>query len=494
MGQIVDNIPNAAVLVNSMRSIGYDFESAVADIIDNSISADASNIKIFFPVDNAGDLYLEFIDDGYGMSENELIEAMRFGTVKQELRGRNDLGRFGLGLKTASISQCKRLMVISKKDGKINGFSWDMDVLQAQSGWNMIRLDNNEILESVPHFGEYLSTKSFTIVVWQKLDRILNDVTLLDNKYDVFSKHMSRTEKHIALIYHRFLESGLHILMNNNPVKPLDPFLMKHSKTTIKPEQVINVKSSNNTDEKVGMQVYVLPYHKDLSLDDYDRVGGAEKLNDQGFYIYRNKRLMIYGTWFRVRPKAELSRNARIRIDIPNTLDDLWSIDVKKQKAKIPAVLIEQLRGEVSDAVAKSKQLHDYKGNIQTKTGSLWNRRVNEREKNSVIYEINQESELIHNLMNSLDDRSLRDFKKILTMVELALPYKDIYNSVADKKDINTVGNDHRETLLTQALTLFEDFKKRKNMGNRQLVDYICSYEPFLSANIKDTLWERING
>jgi hypothetical protein len=209
--------------------------------------------------------------------------------------------------------------------------------------------------------------------------------------------------------------------------------------------------------------------------------------------VYRNKRLMIHGTWFRIRPKAELSRNARIRIDIPNTLDDLWSIDVKKQKARIPAVLMEQLRGEVSDAIARSRQLHEYKGNVQTKSGSLWRKRIDARE-NTVKYEINQESELIHNLLESMDDRSLNEFKKLLTMIELSLPYKDIYNSVAGKMDINHIEEDQREALITQAWSLLQEFRKKKTMNDEQLIDFICAYEPFLSAKIKDDLWGKING
>jgi len=493
MSQIVDNIPNAAILVNSMRSIGYDFESAVADIIDNSITAEAKSIMLFFPVDDTVEPYLEFIDDGYGMNESELIEAMRFGTVKQARRSTNDLGRFGLGLKTASISQCRKLLVVSKKNGEINGFSWDMDVLQAGKGWNMIKLAEDEISEQVPHLDNYRSLKSFTIVVWRKLDKILHDVTLLDNRYDVFSKSMARTEKHIALVYHSFLEDGLEIFLNNNSIKAFDPFLSRHPKTTIKPEQTINAKSSDHHDVKVRMQVFVLPYHKDLSREDYERLGGVENLDKQGFYVYRNKRLMIHGTWFRIRPKAELSRNARIRIDIPNTLDDLWSIDVKKQKARIPAVLMEQLRGEVSDAIARSRQLHEYKGNVQTKSGSLWRKRIDARE-NTVKYEINQESELIHNLLESMDDRSLNEFKKLLTMIELSLPYKDIYNSVAGKMDINHIEEDQREALITQAWSLLQEFRKKKTMNDEQLIDFICAYEPFLSAKIKDDLWGKING
>src|SRR5690554_4753878 len=120
MNNKIENIPNASTLINSMRSIGYDFETAVADIVDNSITAQCKEININFPISTKSSKYLQIVDDGIGMNRNELIEAMRFGSVKHDLRSAHDLGRFGLGLKTASISQCRKFSLISKKDGEIN--------------------------------------------------------------------------------------------------------------------------------------------------------------------------------------------------------------------------------------------------------------------------------------------------------------------------------------------------------------------------------------
>src|SRR5690606_16488187 len=135
---------------------------------------------------------------------------------------------------------------------------------------------------------------------------------ILDSMFDAFSRKISTTEKHIALIFHRFLEKDLEIKINNRKIKSVDPFLKEHPKTTIKDEQIIGTKTSQGAKEKIKMQVFILPYHKDLNERDYEKLGGHDEFDNQGFYIYRNQRLMIYGTWFKIKPKAELSKNARI--------------------------------------------------------------------------------------------------------------------------------------------------------------------------------------
>jgi hypothetical protein len=485
-----ENIPNAATLISSMRSIGYDFETAVADIIDNSITARAKQIEIFFPVNN-DKIYLEIIDNGFGMDNEELFEAMRFGTIKDE-RALNDLGRFGLGLKTASISQCRKMTVISKKNDIYSGYCWDLDIIIKNQNWEIEELTYKEIL-ATPNIDKYIHLNSFTIVFWENFDRLNKDVTIFYNLNDVFSKRLSSTEKHLALVFHRYLEEGIKISINNREIVPLDPFLQNHPKTSVKSEQIITTETSEGIKEKVKIQVFVLPYQKDLSKEDYEKLGGQDEIDSQGFYIYRNKRLMIHGTWFKIKPKAELSRNARIKVDIPNTLDDLWAIDIKKQKAIIPGVLLDQLRKEVIEAVDKSRKVYEYKGSLETKDGSIWNKIENQRDK-SVYYEINKESNLIKGLIEGLDEKHFQSLQKILTLIELSLPYKDIYNSVSDKKEVNAANEDQADVILSEAYSLVMKSLKTTNQDIQKIIEKVCSYEPFRSANLKEILLEKING
>jgi len=491
MKKYVRNIPNASVLVNSMRSIGYDFESAVADIIDNSITAKAQFIDILFPVGDEEERYLEFIDNGIGMNRDELIEAMRFGSVKGE-RDKDDLGRFGLGLKTASISQCKKFTTISKKDGTINGFSWDLDVLNYNKDWIMTELSDIQ-MKNIPNIENYLNLESFTLVLWEKFDTLDKDLTISTTKNDIFAEKIETMNKHIALVFHRFLDSGLIIRSNYNKIQPLDPFLLKHEKTTSKAKQQLPTKDSKNNEVMVEMQVHILPYNKFLSPQDKEKIGGLDQIGKQGFYVYRNKRLMIHGTWFRIKAKSELYQNARILVDIPNTLDDLWSIDVKKQTAIIPQSILVRLRTEVEDATNNSKKIHLHQGSVQTANGSVWKRKVNEHENNSVSYVIDYKSPILKKFTKNLNDTDLESLEKMISLIELSLPYIDIYNSVAQKSQINSIDDKRHNGLLNLAIELFKENKKTKNITDNQNIDEICQYEPFLSANIKDKLKEIIN-
>jgi len=488
----VVNLPHASILINSMRSIGYDFPSAAADIVDNSISASAKNVWVCFPVGDFEEKFLEFIDDGDGMTRDELIEAMRFGSVKTEPRAKSDLGRFGLGLKTASISQCRKLTVVSKKNGSTSGFCWDLDMLEGDKDWNMVELDRMEF-DRLPVQVGLEGLHSYTIVLWNTIDSLDKDVTLLSSYTDVFSRCMKDLSRHLALVFHRFIEDGLSIRVNGVKLVPVDPFLRNHPKTSIKPEQVINAKSKVGSDEKVTIQTYVLPYFKDLDKSDIERIGGDDELSNQGFYIYRNRRLMLRGTWFRIKPRMELAQNARIRVDIPNSLDDQWDIDIKKQKAIIPGKLMEQLQKEVTDAIETSKRVYKHVGYVQTITGSIWSRVTDDRT-DQVRYRINQESNVISNLVSAMDDKSLTMMKRILTLVELSIPYNDIYNSIADRKEVNQPTESDRDVLLMHAYDQYMYYKKTTSLSKDKIIQTICDYEPFKSTAIKSELEVKING
>ena len=106
MATRIPNIPSPDILITSLRSMGYSFKAAIADIIDNSVSADAKNIYVSFSTNNEEDQYVSILDDGYGMDNDGLFNAMRYGSFK-EFYGVKDLGRFGLGMKSASLSVAK---------------------------------------------------------------------------------------------------------------------------------------------------------------------------------------------------------------------------------------------------------------------------------------------------------------------------------------------------------------------------------------------------
>lgn len=164
--------PYAPVLMESTRAIGYNLEAAVADIVDNSIAAMASEVNIFFsPYDAVP--YVTFLDDGVGMNETEINNAMRYGSKSSlDERDRTDLGRFGLGLKTASLSQCRSLTVISKQNTRVEGRKWDLDSVYTSGEWSLIVLDESDI-KSIPQYKQLESFSHGTLIIWEKLDRML---------------------------------------------------------------------------------------------------------------------------------------------------------------------------------------------------------------------------------------------------------------------------------------------------------------------------------
>lgn len=343
MSKLRENKPTADVLMVSMRAMGYSFESAVADVIDNSISAHANDISIKFPIDPA-DCYVAICDNGDGMTSAELFDAMKYGSEsKRDGRSNDDLGRFGLGLKAASLSQCRKLTVISKKDGVISAFIWDLDIIEEKRDWYVIECSEEQITGI--RFVDYLQDKkSGTVVLWENFDIIQKST---GDVYASLNNHMSEVADYLSLIFHRFLNRSdkqkVSISVNNFKLKGLDPFLENHSKTNIRREIKITIPDSDGVEHIVKVQPYILPFQKDLTPDDKKLSGGMENYRSkQGFYIYRNERLIVWGTWFN-RHRDELTKYARVRVDIPNSLDDIWGIDIKKQSATIPPSIRKRL-------------------------------------------------------------------------------------------------------------------------------------------------------
>jgi hypothetical protein len=259
--------PYAPILMESTRAIGYSLESAISDIIDNSISAQATLITIkFFPI---GQPYISILDNGNGMSSKELNIAMQYGSKNpNEKRDTNDLGRFGLGLKTASLSQCRTLTVISLKDGKLSGRRWNLDYVIKTGKWSLILIDKDEMGE-MPLFNELIKCGKGTLVIWQNLDRLSagdsNFVTTFGLKMDI-------VREHIALVFHRFLsgEQGLKkidITINNNAIKAADPFLIKKS-TQLMDEERILVHG-----QIITVKPYILPHISKLTEAEVKELG-----------------------------------------------------------------------------------------------------------------------------------------------------------------------------------------------------------------------------
>ena len=260
--------PNAAAMIESLRAVGYDLPHAIADLVDNSLAAGATEIDFIFFWD--GELSsIGVIDNGAGMSEEALIEAMRIGTDPTLPRKRDDLGRFGLGLKTASFSQSRRVIVITKTEGSdLKTRCWDLDYVRETGEWRVLHKGSAKSAEYSARIG-----KSGTAVVWENLDRLVSGTAAenADNR-DVFNDRIELVEKHLAMVFHRFLAPSRGVTFRINggsPVKPWDPFLSSHPATQ-HPEPILLALRG----ETMVVDAYILPHHSKLSPQEYIEAGG----------------------------------------------------------------------------------------------------------------------------------------------------------------------------------------------------------------------------
>ena len=465
--------PQASILIESMRDIGYGLETALADIIDNSITAGAKKIDLLVsPEENNAKVGI--LDNGQGMSEDELLIAMRPGS-QNPLNSRNtsDLGRFGLGLKTASFSQCRKITVVSRKNGKISAAIWDIDYVARVNDW-LVQVPEN--LESIL-WADKLED-SGTLILWENLDRVIGK-DASDNKGNLASK-IEEACKHLELVFHRFIskEQGVptvEININNRPLKAFDPFNSKHPATIEDPDEVIRF-----NEQDIILKTFTLPHHRKVTPREWEYYAGKEGyLKNQGFYVYREKRLIIYGTWFGLARQTELTKLARVRIDMPNGLDSEWKIDVKKASANPPMQVRERLRKIIESIGGKSKRIYTQRGKKLTADSRLpvWNRIQYDGE---IVYEINKKYPLLLELSAKLTNDQSLGFWRIVELIESTLPMDAIF---ADLSNTPEQIGEHKITDETLKHTLECAVRSLKGEGvsEEDLVQILKLAEPFRS-------------
>jgi hypothetical protein len=431
----VNAAPKAAMLIESMRDIGYSLETALADVIDNSITAKASRIDILTDLD---DHRIGILDNGEGMTEAQLLAAMRPGSINpRDDRGSTDLGRFGLGLKTASFSQCRRVTVLTCSNGATSAAIWDLDFVAKRDDW-LVQIPDD--LSSIP-WADRLAG-SGTLVVWENLDRVLeHDGT--DATIQRFISRLDDAREHLELVFHRFLsgEPGLRrieILLNERPLVPFDPFNSSHPATVLEPltPEVIKV-----CEHAVTIQTFTLPHHKKVTAQEWERYAGkAGYVKNQGFYVYREKRLIIHGTWFGLARQTELTKLARVRIDMPNGLDADWKIDVKKASAQPPYQVRERLRRIIETIGATSKRIYTARGRVLVTDTRLpvWNR---VQDKNEISYRINQSHPVVAQFTGELSEERKRDFTRVIELLGSSLPMDALFADLGGQPD-KVTGNE----------------------------------------------------
>lgn len=406
-----------------MRAVGYSLQTAIADVVDNSITAQATAIDIRFSAE-PGNAFVTISDNGYGMDADGVRHAMKLaGNTSTAARTAGDLGRFGLGLKTASLSQCRVLTLISKRDGKVVGVQWNLDRLAETGEWQLLILTTDDHL-GLP-FARYLDDKSSgSVVVWQSID--VSDPDDAAFTADLTAR-MAAAKEHLALVFHRFLdgEDGqkITISMNLDSIEPADPFLSRNRATQLGHRERIAVEGG-----EITFRPYTLPFINKMSAKERNQAQLNGPLRDnQGFYIYRAKRLVIWGTWFRLVPRGELGKLARVQVDIPNTLDHLWALDIKKSAASPPPAIRRALKQVIDRIIQPSERAFRHKGVATDSERDITRSWIGLSSREGFYYQINRGHPLVENLIDQLNDEQLRALDTALNAIESSFPITDAY-------------------------------------------------------------------
>ena len=417
--------PRASILVESLRDIGYSLQTAVADVIDNSLTAGARTIELLAET-HAESPAIGILDDGGGMTEAELLEAMRPGSRSPlEDRGATDLGRFGLGLKTASFSQCRRLTVVTRRAGATSCAVWDLDTVAARDRW-VVELPGS--LSGVPWSG-CLATDG-TLVVWEKLDRLVGPDGR-GNRQDLV-RQLDETARHVGFVFHRFLsgrERGgerVEIALNGRALEPFDPFHSDHPATQHHPEETFALDG-----QEIRIRPMTLPHHDKVSREEWERYAGPEGyVKNQGFYLYRNRRLIVHGTWFGLARQQELTKLSRVLIDMPACLDAEWKIDVKKASAQPPPPVRERLRRIIERIGVPSRRTYTARGARLTDTSRLpvWTR---SQDKNRISYGLDTGHPVLSAFAARLDAETADEFRKLIGLIVSTLPIDALHADVS---------------------------------------------------------------
>lgn len=417
--------PSAACLSASMRDIGYSLETAIADLLDNSITAAADKIDIICDLSGENPV-LVVLDNGNGMSGDGLRAAMRHGAVNPKAhRSPKDLGRFGLGLKTASFSQCRSLVVVSTRDGTVSGAEWDMDRIDDSDDWILSILDKEDI-HTLPYVDRL--EDHGTAIIWRKLDRLLEDAHG-DRRDEIVNEKLEVVRRHLSLVFHRFLSGDVRgfprvlITLNGHSIDAFDPFCRKNPATQVLPEEIVRI-----GDAEVRFQPYILPHHSRLSALEYAFYQSrSDFISNQGAYVYRNGRLMAWGDWFRLVPKGEATKLARVQIDFPNSLDEAWTIDIKKSRARPPQIVRERLRQIISGITTRSITVHRGRGQklFDEIKAPVWERYADQ---DGIRYELNEDHPLVSSLLTKLSSEDASLLRILLDSVAASLPIEMIYS------------------------------------------------------------------
>lgn len=483
--------PGASAMIESLRAYGYSLNTAIADLLDNSITAHAKNIWIHMHW--AGESsWLSITDDGSGMDEGTLINAMRPGSQNPlDERTEDDLGRFGLGLKTASFSQCRSLTVASHiSGGETNYRRWDLDYVGKYDQWRLLKTARSG---SEKLFTKLSELDHGSIILLENMDRVCGGQSKVDESYRrKFMDKISSLQAHLSMVFHRYLDGrdGLNIYINGqdleHKLKSWDPFLSNNNATQKKPGE-----RKTFHDGVVEVQGYVLPHKDKLGPMGHKRAAGPNGWNDQqGFYVYRNKRLLVAGSWLGLGgrrhgwTKEEHYKLARIKIDIPNRMDSTWQIDVKKSTAVPPALTGRWLESYAEKIRKEARSVFSHRGHYGNRQqvnemSRLW---LSSTRSGSQIYKVDRDNELIKSLLNRANELK-PEIEGIFRLLEETVPVQKIWLDMAEHSERSNepMGGLTEKQIMDLVNTTIKSLAGQGRKPSVTVIEFVCNMEAFIN-------------
>jgi hypothetical protein len=480
-------VPHPSALIESMRNMGYRPSTALADLVDNSITAGASRVAVELePAVGQQSGWARIEDDGHGMTREDLYGAMRWGgDGPSTKRPPRDLGRFGLGLKTASFSMGKRLTVVSTRSGKTHALRWDLTEVIRSGKWLPLEgvhpADESKLKSGGKNSGG--STKSGTVILITEIDKLRVDARTPAMESTNRSTLIHSITGHLRLVFHRFLERGslkLHFgAAQLRPWNLLGPTGASEELSWLKHEESL----SGN---RVRIRTFIIPHHKELTPAQHEMLAGPYGWNaHQGFLVYRADRLIVHGGWLGFSKPEEHCKLARVAIDLPNDVDDSWGLDVIKSKITPPAILLGDVERIAKAARSEAKNRYRFHGeheapeaanaSVKVEFTAFWKQVHGTKD---VFFRINRGHPLIEALIQSVSDVRLADafihaFERLLPVSAiLQQPAKSTHGLAAEPTDAEL-------THLAAALRIVVGVIQSTGQPHEEAVRIALSTQPF---------------
>ena len=410
--------PDPERVMEGLRDTGYNFNTAIADIIDNSIAANATKISISVDLNPMNEVTVYIADNGIGMDEEGLKNAMRYGSKQRE--DPSSLGKFGLGLKTGSTAFCRCLSVVSRGENEntVRKVQWDLDYIAKTNEWNLRILDASD--DEVDILDSVAEGKNGTLVIWEKIDRLLKNYNNTSSERKALKRTVDNLEFHISMVYQRFLdknderERNVEIALNGKDISAWDPFCLGEKDTEKLADETVDVEMPNGNVSMFTIKAYMLPRRENFSTS---QAKDAAKLSNdmQGFYIYRENRLIHAGDWLNMFSKEPHFSLLRVEFSFDHTLDEVFNVDIKKSRILLNEDIFIYIRdqimpaprraaedryrkGTTKDVVKKGRDAHEASNkNIEEKASSVEESKVTVTGKDEVKLE-NQHGTFTHKI------------------------------------------------------------------------------------------------